>query len=89
MGSASKPRVAHVIPRLQLRGAEITAQHLAAALVDRFESRVYLLHGDDGPRPDGIPPVEVRAGVGTSGRLGRLRAARNLGRRIRGWNADV
>jgi glycosyltransferase involved in cell wall biosynthesis len=89
MGSGSKPRVAHVIPRLQLRGAEITAQHLAAALDDRFESRVYLLHGGEGPQPDGIPPVEVRAGVGTSGPWGQLRAARNLGRRIRGWSADV
>jgi glycosyltransferase involved in cell wall biosynthesis len=89
MGSRRKPRVAHLIPRLQLRGAEVTAQHLAAALGGRFESRVYLLFGGDGPRPEGIPPVEVRAGVGTSGPLGQLRAARNLGRRIRGWNADV
>jgi glycosyltransferase involved in cell wall biosynthesis len=84
-----RPRVAHVIPRLQLRGAEVTAQHLAWAMREVSEPRVFLLHGGEGPRPEGIPRVDVSPGVNASGPLGKFRASRDVARRIRAWEADV
>ncbi|MFL5768360.1 MAG: glycosyltransferase family 4 protein [Actinomycetota bacterium] len=86
MTAENRPRLAHVIPRLELRGGEVTAQHLAAALEDRFESRLYLLYGSEGPRPEGVPPIPTDPGI----RRGRLLAAgRSLGRRLRRSAPDL
>jgi glycosyltransferase involved in cell wall biosynthesis len=81
-----RPRVAHVIPRLELRGGEVTAQHLAAALEDRFEAELFLLFGSDGLRPDGVPLVPTSPGVRNGGLLA---AGRSLGKRLRESAPDV
>ncbi|MFL5736010.1 MAG: glycosyltransferase [Actinomycetota bacterium] len=94
MSENGRPRLAHVIPRLELRGGEVTAQYLAAALEDRFESELFLLYGSDGPRPEGVRRVPTNAGIrstglrGASG-LGELPAARSLGRRLRQWAPEI
>jgi glycosyltransferase involved in cell wall biosynthesis len=81
-----RPQLAHVIPRLELRGGEVTGQHLAVALADRFESELYLLYGSDGPRPEGVPIVPTSAGVRSGGLLA---AGRSLGKRLRRSGPDV
>jgi glycosyltransferase involved in cell wall biosynthesis len=83
------PQLAHVIPRLELRGGEVTAQHLAAALEDRFDSELFLLYGSDGPRPEGVRRVPTSVGIRNAGRFGELPAARSLGRRLREWMPDI
>jgi glycosyltransferase involved in cell wall biosynthesis len=67
----------------------VTAQHLAFALRDRFEPRLFLLFGGEGPRPGGVPPIEISEGVRETGPFARLRSGRSLGRRIREWSPDV
>jgi glycosyltransferase involved in cell wall biosynthesis len=86
MSADRRPRLAHVIPRLELRGGEVTAQHLAAALGDRFESELYLLYGSDGPRPEGVPITRTSAGVRNGGLLA---AGRSLGKRLRRSGPDL
>jgi glycosyltransferase involved in cell wall biosynthesis len=76
---AARPRVADIVPRLQLRGAEIFAQHLEVALRDRFESRLMTLSvGTDERRAwtGDEPPVDVAPGVPDGpGRLWRSRSS--------------
>jgi glycosyltransferase involved in cell wall biosynthesis len=45
LGGEARPRILNIIPRLQLRGAEVAAQHLQNTLADRFEGRLVLLYG--------------------------------------------
>jgi glycosyltransferase involved in cell wall biosynthesis len=40
-----RPRIVDVVPRIQLRGAEIFAQHLEVALRDRYRARLLPLYG--------------------------------------------
>ena len=86
MSAGQRPRVAHVMPRLELRGGEVTAQHLAAALEDRFEPELFLLFGSDGPRPEGVPLLPTNPGVRSGGLLA---AGRSLGKRLRRSAPDV
>jgi glycosyltransferase involved in cell wall biosynthesis len=85
------PRVADLIPRVQLRGAEIFAQHLEVALRDRYETRLLPLYRDGRERWAWIgdaAPLDWRRGV--SDGVGRLpRAAWALRRRARTFRPDV
>lgn len=80
-----RPRVAHLIPRVQLRGAEIFAQHLEVALRDRYDSRLLPLYRSGPERFAWIgdaAPADWRPGVPDgAGRL--LRATWSLRRRVR------
>jgi glycosyltransferase involved in cell wall biosynthesis len=86
-----RPRVADIVPRLQLRGAEIFAQHLEVALRDRFVPRLLTLYADGtGQRAwtGDEPPVDVAAGVpGGAGRVWRSRSS--LRARIAAFEPDV
>ena len=79
MMAVARPRVADIVPRLQLRGAEIFAQHLEVALRDRFESRLLPLYRGDDDRPAWTgdePPADVAPGVSDGpGRLWRSRGS--------------
>ena len=79
MTAVARPRVADIVPRLQLRGAEIFAQHLEVALRDRFESRLLPLYagGDERLAWTGDEPqVDVAPGVTDGpGRLWRSRSS--------------
>lgn len=78
MGSdAERPRVADLIPRLQLRGSEVFAQHLELALADRYRART------SGVRPRGyhrsmrdltsLPKVELHIHLEGAMRVATLR----------------
>jgi glycosyltransferase involved in cell wall biosynthesis len=77
--ATSRPRVADIVPRLQLRGAEIFAQHLEVALRDRFDPRLFPLYAGSDERRAWIgdePPVDVAPGVSDGpGRLWRSRGS--------------
>lgn len=82
--SEPRPRVADVIPRLQLRGAEIFAQHLEAALRDRYRCRLLPLYG--GPDRRAPTGVELDVVPGVPDGPGRMaRAAWSLRERARAF----
>ena len=86
-----RPRVVDIVPRLQLRGAEIFAQHLEVALRDRFVSRLLPLYAGGGGNTAWTgdePPVDVAPGVPDGpGRLLRSRAS--LRARTAAFEPDV
>jgi L-malate glycosyltransferase len=85
-----RPKVADLIPRLQLRGPEVFVQHLEATLEPRYHSHLFVVFGQDGERldpPDGEPrPFSpgVRRGPGQV-----PRAALSLRRRVGAFRPDV
>ncbi len=91
MTPSPRPRVADIVPRLQLRGAEIFAQHLEVALRDRLVSRLLPLYGGGaGPFAwtGDEPPVDVAPGVADGpGRL--LRSRGSLRARAAAFEPDV
>jgi glycosyltransferase involved in cell wall biosynthesis len=76
-------KIADLIPRLQLRGAEIFAQHLEAALAGRYRTRLFPLEPGEGPRPSGLPELDVDRDV-----RGALRS-RSLRRRVARFEPDL
>ena len=86
-----RPRVADIVPRLQLRGAEIFAQHLQVALRDRFVSRLLPLVAGGATQlawTGDEPPVDVAPGIPDGpGRLLRSRAS--LRARAAAFEPDV
>lgn len=88
---APRTRVADIVPRLQLRGAEIFAQHLEVALRDRFVSRLLPLSAGRGSQlawTGDEPPVDVAPGIADGpGRL--LRSRGSLRARVAAFAPDV
>ena len=88
---APRPRVADIVPRLQLRGAEIFAQHLEVALRDRFVPRLLPLYsGGSSQRAwtGDEPPVDVAPGIpGGPGSL--LRSRGSLRARFDAFEPDI
>ena len=86
-----RPRLADIVPRVQLRGAEIFAQHLEVALRDRFVPRLLPLYAGGGGLRAWIgdePPVDVAPGVAAGpGRL--LRSRGSLRARIAAHEPDL
>jgi glycosyltransferase involved in cell wall biosynthesis len=90
-GIFTRPRVADLIPRVQLRGAEIFAQHLEDALRDRFHTRLMPLYGKEADAQlldVEHGPVDYAPGV-ADGPAHILRASRSLRRRIRDFNPHL
>jgi glycosyltransferase involved in cell wall biosynthesis len=91
MRPSSSPRSVDVVPRLQLRGAEIFAQHLEIALRGRYVARLMPLFagGDTQLASTGDqPPVDVAAGV-ADGRGRLLRSRGSLRARVAAFDPDV
>ena len=86
-----RPRIADIVPRLQLRGAEIFAQHLEVALRDRFLPRLLPLYAGGAAQlawTGDEPPVDVAPGVPEGpGRL--LRSRGSLRARIAAFEPRV
>jgi len=85
-----RPRIVDVIPRIQLRGAEIFAQHLEVALRDRYRARLLPLYagGERFAWTGTGRPVDSAAGV-KPGPLGFFRAARSLRGRARAFEPRI
>jgi glycosyltransferase involved in cell wall biosynthesis len=74
-----RPRIVDVVPRIQLRGAEIFAQHLEVALRDRYRARLLALYagGERFAWTGTGRPVDWASGV-RRGPLRFVRAAKSL-----------
>lgn len=87
--SEPRPRVADLVPRMQLRGAEVFAQHLEFALRDRYDIRLFACYGRGPGSPVPLePPLSVSPGV-PDGPLRRLRATWSLRTRVGAFAPDV
>ena len=85
-----RPRIVDVIPRIQLRGAEIFAQHLEVALRDRYRTRLLPLYagGERFAWTGTGRPIDWEAGV-KRGPLGSFRATRSLRDRARAFQPRI
>ncbi|MEX0832543.1 MAG: glycosyltransferase family 4 protein [Actinomycetota bacterium] len=88
MPDETHPRVADVIPRLQLRGAEVFAQQLESVLRNRYEMRLFPMYEGGTPAPIDGARLSVAPGVG-AGPFARPRAIRSLRRRAREFRPDL
>ncbi|MEA2555185.1 MAG: hypothetical protein QOI60_516, partial [Actinomycetota bacterium] len=93
MGAEERPRVADLIPRVQLRGAEVFAQHLEVALSDRYRSRLFPLYGDAGYGQQAwigeASPVDISPARADGGLLAMPPAVGALKRRVRAFAPHV
>lgn len=87
--TGSPPRIADIIPRLQLRGAEIFAQYLEVALRNRYESALFPLFGA-GEGPTVADHLRIVPGSPShASRIGALRAVRALRRNVGTFRPDI
>jgi glycosyltransferase involved in cell wall biosynthesis len=93
VGAEERPRVADLIPRVQLRGAEVFAQHLEVALSDRYRSRLFPLYGDAGYGQQAwigeASPVDISPARADGGLLAMPPAVGALKRRVRAFAPHV
>jgi glycosyltransferase involved in cell wall biosynthesis len=93
LGAEERPRVADLIPRVQLRGAEVFAQHLEVALSDRYRSRLFPLYGDAHHEQRAwigdAAPVDISAARAGQGPLAMAPAVASLKRRVRAFAPHI